>query len=164
MLVQSAATLAAAGDLSGSALVLIQGAASLVGTGDLSSTALVVTLGTAVLDGLGALTASGLYSEAMVHVRRAFELSPQLIYRPLNHRASYTYPDDYDDHVERLQEHVNSHPDDDEAVILLAYQLFFSDTPKDATEPMSRVKELATKDGFARRLWEAAKPLLGDDR
>ncbi len=108
------------------------------------------------------LMASGLYSQALAHVRRAFELAPQLIYRPLNHRENYAFPTDFDRHLETLWRHVRAHPRDDDATILLAYEQFFSDQPKDSIAAMKRVKARAKSDSFARRLWKAAQPMLGD--
>ncbi len=108
------------------------------------------------------LMASGLYSQARAHVRRAFELAPQLIYRPLNHRENYAFPTDFDRHLEALWRYVRAHPRDDDATILLAYEQFFGDRPKDSTAAMRRVKANAKSDGFARRLWKAAQPMLGD--
>jgi tetratricopeptide (TPR) repeat protein len=108
-----------------------------------------------------ALMSQGLHSEAMVHVRRAFELAPGLINRPLNHKSSYTFAADYDDHVIALMDYVGSHPDDADALILLAYQQFFSDHPRNALKAMRQVKPLAQNDRFAWKLTRAAEPLLG---
>lgn len=108
------------------------------------------------------LMASGLYSQALAHVRRAFELAPQLIYRPLNHRQNYVFPTDFDQHLEALWRYVRAHPRDDDATILLAYEQFFSDRPKNSMAAMKRVKARAKSDSFANRLWKAAQPMLGD--
>ncbi len=108
------------------------------------------------------LMASSLYEQALAHVRRAFELAPQLIYRPLNHRDNYAFPGDFDRHLEELKRYVSTHLRDDDAVLLLAYEQFFSDRPAQAVKAMRRVKRLAKSDGFAKKLWEAAQPILGD--
>ena len=108
------------------------------------------------------LMASGLYGPALTHVRRAFELAPQLIYRPLNHRDSYAFPQDFDKHLADLERYVDTRPDDDAAVLLLAYEQFFTARPARAAKAMRRVKTLAASDGFAKRLWKAAQPVLGD--
>lgn len=110
------------------------------------------------------LMASGLYHQALDHVRRAFELAPQLIYRPLNHRRNYPHPEDFDQHLEMLKQYVASNADDDRAVVLLAYELFFSDRPTDAALALKRVRDLSKSDAFAKKLWEAAQPMLGDQR
>ncbi|MCH8964711.1 MAG: hypothetical protein IIB58_07105 [Planctomycetes bacterium] len=108
------------------------------------------------------LMSSGLYSQALVYVRRAFELAPQLIYRPLNHRDNYSFPLDFDRHLAEMERYVEAHPKDDDAVLLLAYEQFFSVRPSRAAKAMRRVKRLAKSDGFARRLWQAAQPVFGD--
>jgi len=108
------------------------------------------------------LMSSGLYSQALVYVRRAFELAPQLIYRPLNHRDNYSFPLDFDRHLAEMERYVEAHPKDDDAVLLLAYEQFFSVRPSRAAKAMRRVKRLAKSDGFARRLWQAAQPMFGD--
>ncbi len=108
------------------------------------------------------LMASGLYSQALVYVRRAFELAPQLIYRPLNHRDNYFFPLDFDRHLAEMERYVEAHPKDDDAVLLLAYEQFFSARPSRAAKAMRRVKRLAKSDGFAKRLWQAAQPMFGD--
>ncbi len=108
------------------------------------------------------LMSSGLYSQALVYVRRAFELAPQLIYRPLNHRDNYAFPLDFDRHLAEMERYVEAHPKDDDAVLLLAYEQFFSARPTRAAKAMRRVKRLAKSDGFARRLWQAAQPVFGD--
>jgi len=109
-----------------------------------------------------ALLSCGLYSQAMVHVRSAFELSPQLINRPLNHRTTYKYPADYDKHMSLLESYVQDNPGDQDAVILLAYELFFSAKPAEALEPMKQVSKLAETDRFAWKLCQAAVPVLGE--
>ena len=108
------------------------------------------------------LMASGLYGAALVQVRRAFELAPQLIYRPLNHRDTYAFPVDFDRQIAELERYVSSRPEDDHAVLLLAYEQFFSATPRRAAPAMRRVKSLSQSDGFAKRLWKAAQPVFGD--
>lgn len=108
-----------------------------------------------------ALVSCGLYTEAMEHVRRAFELSPQLINRPLNHSATYTNTADYREAIETLRAYVRAHPDDADAAVLLAYELFFSEDPAQAAGAMKRVKALARSDRFAWRLYNAAKPMVG---
>lgn len=108
------------------------------------------------------LMASGLYTQALAYARRAFELAPQLIYRPLNHRHNYVFPQDFDEHLAELERYVKAHPRDDEALLLLAYEQFFSDRPAKAAKAMRRVKTLARSDGFAKKLWKAAQPMLGD--
>lgn len=108
------------------------------------------------------LMASGLYAQALAHARRAFELAPQLIYRPLNHRHNYVFPQDFDEHLAELERYVQAHPRDDAALLLLAYEQFFSDRPAKAAKAMRRVKTLARSDGFAKKLWKAAQPMLGD--
>lgn len=108
------------------------------------------------------LMAVGMYSQALDHVRRAEELAPQLLHRPLNHRSQYVRPEDFDRQLLALREHVGRHPDDADAVLLLAYEQFFSDRPGLATEPMRRVKDLANRDHFAKRLYDAARPMLTD--
>lgn len=111
-----------------------------------------------------ALMASGLYEQAMVHVRRAFELSPLLIQRPLNHRAAYSHPVDFDTQVAELQTYVQHHPQDIEATILLAYELFFSNEPQSARIWLERINWQGDEDSFVRRLCRAAEPMLGPRR
>jgi Flp pilus assembly protein TadD len=106
------------------------------------------------------LMAVGMYEDAVAHIRRAFELQPLLMQLPMNLASDYGNKDDYADHVAALTAHVEAHPKDDQAAVLLAYELFFSDRPQDSSDAMRRIKHLAPHDPLAARLLAAAAPIV----
>jgi tetratricopeptide (TPR) repeat protein len=106
------------------------------------------------------LMAVGMYEDAVAHVRRAFELQPLLMQLPMNLASDYRNKEDYADHIATLKAHVEAHPKDDQAAILLAYELFFSERPQDAAEAMKRIKPLAPRDPLAAKLLTAAAPIV----
>ncbi|UCG31575.1 MAG: hypothetical protein JSU68_07895 [Phycisphaerales bacterium] len=106
------------------------------------------------------LVAVSMYEDALAHVRRAFELQPLLMQLPMNLASDYRNKEDYADHVAALKAHVEAHPKDDQAAILLAYELFFSDRPQDSSDAMKRIKPLAPHDPLAANLLAAAAPIV----
>jgi hypothetical protein len=108
-----------------------------------------------------ALLASGLYSQALAHVTRAFELAPGLMNRPLNHRANYAHPEDFDAHLAALEAYVAEHAEDTSALVLLGYEKFFSSDPAAARDVLVKVKRQAGGMPFARKLLVASEPLVG---
>lgn len=110
------------------------------------------------------LVAVGMYEDALGHVRRAFELQPLLLQLPMNLASDYRNKEDYADHVAALKDHVQAHPQDDQAAVLLAYELFFSERPQDSSEAMKRIKSLASRDPLAADLLAAAAPIVSGAR
>ena len=106
------------------------------------------------------LMAVGMYDDALVHVRRAFELQPLLMQLPMNLAADYQNKADYAKHIAALKAHVEADPKDEQAAVLLAYELFFSDHPQDSSDAMKRIKPLASSDPLAANLLAAAAPIV----
>ena len=111
-----------------------------------------------------ALMAVGLYKDAMVHVRRAFELAPALMNMPLDLAADYTDQNDYRAHLGALEQHLADHPADSDAAILLAVVRFFSPDPTGAGDALARIKPLARRDPFVHNLLRAAAPVIPQAR
>ena len=110
------------------------------------------------------LLAVGQYDEALIHVHRAFELAPQLLNMPLDLAADYNDHNDYRQQLAALETHVRDHPTDTRAAVLLAYARFFSPRPTDAAADMARIKPLAQRDPFVRKLLRAAAPIIPQAR
>ena len=110
------------------------------------------------------LLAVGQYDEALIHVHRAFELAPRLLNMPLDLAADYNDHNDYRQQLAALESHVRDHPTDTRAAVLLAYARFFSPRPTDAAEAMARIKPLAKRDPFVRKLLRAAAPIIPEAR
>ncbi len=108
-----------------------------------------------------ALMASGLHTEAMYHLRRAFELAPTLYNRAFNHRDNYGHAADFDAHLAALENYVGANPHDTDALVLLAYEQFFSDNPLSARSTMQRIRSMTIGDPFTLRLLRAAEPVVG---
>ena len=110
------------------------------------------------------LMAVGMYEQAMMHVRRAFELQPLLMQLPMDLASDYADRTDYRKQLGRLATHVEAHPQDREAAVLLAYERFFSADPRTASKAIKRIRPLAKSDGFVRKLLAAAAPIVPEAR
>lgn len=109
-----------------------------------------------------ALMAAGSYGKALDHMRRALELQPLLLAVPINLRDEYGIGlrGDFDDHLNRLRDYCNGHPDDVDGWLLLACTTYFSDRMMDAAAPLKRARALAPRDSLVHKLWDAADPVL----
>lgn len=108
-----------------------------------------------------ALFAVGRYDDAVKLIARAFELAPQLAGRGYDIRADYTRPAEFDAHLRRLQNYVESRPEDASAMTLLGYVLYYSEGPAAAFPALSRAAKMLPRDYFIPKLLNNAR-MLGE--
>jgi len=99
-----------------------------------------------------ALFALGRYKDAVDLLRRAFELQPELTYQPYDARSDYGRMRDFDDHLRTLQRHLTREPQDDYALILMGYVLYYTDGPTQARPYLERAAKIAPQDTLLVRL------------
>jgi len=104
-----------------------------------------------------ALFALGQYDDAMVHIARAFELSPGLAHKTYDIREEYGQPGEFDRHVANLQRFTVTNPNNVAGHSLLGYVTFFSGNPGAAYLPLARAARLNPRSYFIPKLLDLAR-------
>ena len=88
-------------------------------------------------------TARFSYASAAFYLRKALKYLPELPLVPLRPKAFYGNPATFGEHIIRLQEHLDEHRFDGDALLLLAYFRWFIDRPDVETIQVALSKALA---------------------
>jgi len=104
-----------------------------------------------------ALFAVGDYRAAVVVLRRAFQLQPKIVALTYDIEDAYGDDDDFEDHLEELEDAAEDNRRDVSLWVLLGYVRAYSDDRDDAYEALVHALRLDPRDELANRLARATK-------
>lgn len=104
-----------------------------------------------------ALFALGRYDDAMIHIARAFELSPGLAHKTYDIREEYGDLGHFEAHFSNLQRYAAIHPASESAHCLLGYVTFYTGNPGGAYGPLARAARLNPRSYFIPKLLDLAR-------
>jgi cytochrome c-type biogenesis protein CcmH/NrfG len=81
------------------------------------------------------------FREAIEFLSEAQEIDPRWLSRPDDVQALYKEPNDYARLITRLESHLQAHPDDRDAWLVLGAQLFFTGRTVDAADAFLRLTD-----------------------
>jgi cytochrome c-type biogenesis protein CcmH/NrfG len=81
------------------------------------------------------------FREAIEFLSEAQEIDPRWLTRPDDVQALYKEPNDYARLITRLESHLQAHPDDRDAWLVLGAQLFFTGRTVDAADAFLRLTD-----------------------
>jgi len=93
--------------------------------------------------------ATGDYSEAAAAIRKGIKLLPRWGEVPMDRRSFYSDQKDFDIQMWALNVHLKQAPDDDDARLVLAYNLYFTRHRKEAKAEFEKLLEANPKDAAA---------------
>lgn len=101
--------------------------------------------------------AQGEYKLAIVAVRRALAISPELIDNPIDLRGFYPDAGTLDAHLKALAGTVESNPLDADKLFLLGYLRYATGQPQEAYEALQKAVEIDPTDELSARVSDRAK-------
>lgn len=104
-----------------------------------------------------ALFALGRYDDAMIHIARAFELSPGLAHKTYDIREEYGDLGHFEAHFANLQRFAATHPNSEAAQCLLGYVTFYTGNPGGAYPALARAARLNPRSYFIPKLLDLAR-------
>lgn len=104
-----------------------------------------------------AMFALGRYADGVIHLSRAFELSPSLAYKSYDVRDEYGDHAEFHSHLMRLKDHVARYPNDPAGLTMLGYVLFFTEGPGGSLRYLQRAAQLDPRSFFIPKLLNLAR-------
>lgn len=100
----------------------------------------------------------GRYKDAVVMLRRAFELEPDIVYLMYDMRDDYGRRGDFDAHLKALESAHRSFPRNLDRLIMLGYVRCYSHLRDTAYDVLAKAHKIAREDRLVTRLLECAQP------
>lgn len=106
--------------------------------------------------------ADGDYRLAAVALRRALEVTPELVDNPIDLRGFYPDAETLQGHIQALVDSLEKNPLDADGAFLLGYLYYATGEPQKAYETLQRAAEVDPTNEFATRVGERAKRYADD--